>query len=98
MTEKEVVKKLRESIIFETAWLYRTMPESQEINDKMLEVVKVIWNRAFQRAGFVSDFHDLLITEEQILEAVEFWNSRKLSVIAVDTGESDNEPDDQSSS
>ena len=85
MHEKEVVEKLRESIIFETAWLYRTMPGTDSQKDRMLETIKVVWNRAFQRAGFAGHFKEFIITEEQVKEAAEFFSSvGKLEYIAED--------------
>ena len=51
MNELEVLNELKESLIFETAWLYESSDGSNEEKDKMLESTKTIWNRSIQRSG-----------------------------------------------
>ena len=75
MTEKEVIEKFRESIIFETAWLFETTEVTDEEKERTIEVVKVIWNRTVSRAGFSRDLNDLTINEEDIKKASGFWKS-----------------------
>lgn len=94
MHEKETIKKLRESIIFETAWLYESTKATKEEKEQTIEAVKVIWNRSIGRAGFGS-FNELSISEKDIKEAVEFWNSKDGKVVFPQISKSD---DDQSSS
>ena len=77
------IKKLRESVIFETAWLYETMPRSQGPKDRMVEAVTVIWNRSFGRAGFGENFNELCIDVKDIKNASEFWNSKDKKVFVL---------------
>ena len=93
MSDLEVVKKLRESIIFETAWLYETMPTTAKEKEIMIEAVKVIWNRAFPRAGFVGQFHEISFDEEDIRKVAELWLSKDSKlVVPKEINESDDEP------
>ena len=84
MLELEDLKKLRDAMIFEAAWLFESTKETDEEKKDKLEYVKVVWNRAFQRAGFAGEFNDLSITEEDIRKAAELWSSRENRVFMLD--------------
>ncbi len=74
MNCKEQIMKLRESVIFETAWLYETISDADSQKDKMIETVYVVWNRSIGRAGFVGDFNELCIAKEDITNATGLLN------------------------
>ena len=42
MCEKDTIKKLRESIISQTAWLFEATETTTEERDKTIEAVKII--------------------------------------------------------
>ena len=73
MSDLEILKKVKDAIIFEAAWLYETSKESEREKDDKLEYVKVIWNRAFQRAGG-GPFEELSFDENDIKKAAEYWD------------------------
>jgi hypothetical protein len=75
MDIKKVIEKLRESIIFETAWLFKTTEATDEEKEPTIEAVKVVWNRSVSRAGFNRDSNDLTISEDDIKEVAENWKS-----------------------
>ena len=80
MSDLENLKKVKDAIIFETAWRYETMPKSKRQKDDLLETIKVIWNRSIGRAGVGECFGELGITEEDVKKAAEFFNSKDKTV------------------
>jgi hypothetical protein len=81
MCEKDIVKKLRESIISQTAWLFEATEASTEERDRTIEAVKVIWNRSLSRAGFGRCCRKQVIRGEDFKDAVEFWSSQTKEII-----------------
>ena len=77
MTTLDRLKKTRNAIIFETAWLCESMPKPPGPKDKLIDAVTCIWNRSVTRAGFGEYINELCISEEDIREAVKFWNSKE---------------------
>lgn len=82
MEDFEILNKLKEAIIFETAWLHHSTPVSENKKRQLVEAVKVVWNRSFQRAGFTEYFETLSFDEDDVKKAAERWN-RKDNVIVV---------------
>ena len=70
----DLISKLKEAVIFETAWLYETMDWSKQKKEDMLEIIKVVWNRSIGRAGLPGNFYELSISEEEIKQAAERWS------------------------
>lgn len=94
MTEEEVIEKLRESIVFETAWLFNTMPTTNKEKEIMIEAVKVIWNRSIGRAGFGGPLSEISVDEKDFKEISDYLNSKSIKLVAPkETTKSD---DDQS--
>ena len=90
MSDLAVLEKVKESIIFEAAWLYHTIQTSDRKKDDFLDFVKTVWNRGFPRAGFGEYFQELSFDEEDIKKVAELW-SREKDYVGVD------EPQDVSS-
>lgn len=85
MNELEVLNKVKEALIFEGAWLYESSDLSEEEKGDMLEYLKVIWNRTFQRAGFAEHIKVLLISEENFLNIVEkVWGSNEEKIFLME--------------
>ena len=84
MNEFEVLKKVKDAVVFETAWLYESLQVSEKKKDDMLELVKVIWNRSFPRAGFDQYFNELSIDENDIRKAGEMLSHKNREYIADD--------------
>ena len=82
MEELEVLNKIKEAIIFETVWLHHSTPVSENKKRQLVEAVKVVWNRSFQRAGYTEHFESLCISGDDLKKALELWN-RKDNVIIV---------------
>jgi len=80
---EEAIKIMKESIIFETAWLYTTLSQAKGQKDRMVEAITVVWNRSLGRAGISGDFYDMSIRKEDILCAAERWNSKEQKGFAV---------------
>jgi len=76
MTNLERLKKVRESIIYETAWLIVTMPKPLGPKDKVIDTVTCIWNCSVPRAGFRAYINELCISEKDIRDAAKLWNSK----------------------
>lgn len=76
MSDLETLKKLRDAIVFEAAWLYESSDLSDEAKEHMADTIKVVWNRAFQRAGFVEYFKEVIIGNNSIENfAQQFWGN-----------------------
>ena len=76
MKNLERFKKVREAIIFETAWLIVTMPKPLGPKDKVIDAVTCIWNCSVTRAGFGAYINELCISEKDIRDAVKLWDSK----------------------
>ncbi len=74
MSDLAVLEKVKESMIFEAAWLYKTMQTSERKKEDFLDFVKVVWNRGFPRAGFAEYFHELSFDEKDIKKVAELWS------------------------
>ena len=74
MSDLEILKKVKDAIIFEAAWLYETTKDSKKVKEDRLEYIKVVWNRAFPRAGGAGYFEELSFDEEDIKKAAEMWD------------------------
>lgn len=82
MEELEILNNLKEAIIFETAWLQHSTSVSENKKRQLVEAIKVVWNRSFQRAGFTRYFETISFDEEDVNKAAERWN-QKDNVIVV---------------
>jgi hypothetical protein len=63
MTKFEILDEVKDAIIMEGAWLSKTSNWSEDEKEDILEVIKVVWNRAFLRVATGYD-GDLIIYED----------------------------------
>ena len=84
MSDLEILKKVKDAIIFEAAWLYVTTKDSKKVKEDRLEYIKVVWNRAFPRAGGASYFNEISFDENDVKKAAEMWDHEDRLVVGSD--------------
>ena len=84
MSDLDIFEKIRDAIILEAAWLYEITKESKTQKDNNVEYIKVVWNRAFQRAGGAGNFYDLSFDGNDVKEVAKKLGNSKNNRAVID--------------